>query len=98
MYVCVHLFCVYVVCVGSGIATGWSPVQGVLRTVYTRRLRNWKSGQGPTKGCGAIEKKKLQLPRYCTLLSEIIAVLTAIFLFPFTLFASEWHTISISVT
>jgi hypothetical protein len=44
VYVC--LFCVCVVlCVGSGLATGWSPVQGVLPTVY--RLRNWKSGQGP---------------------------------------------------
>jgi hypothetical protein len=38
--VCVHLFCV-----GSGLATGWSPVQGVLQTVYG--LRNWKSGRGP---------------------------------------------------
>jgi hypothetical protein len=45
MPVCVRLFCVCVVlCVGSGLATGWSPVQGVLTTVY--RLRNWKSGQG----------------------------------------------------
>jgi hypothetical protein len=30
-----HLLCVCVVlCVGCGIATGWSPVQGVLPTVY----------------------------------------------------------------
>jgi hypothetical protein len=44
--VCVRLFCVSVVLrVGSGLAMGWSPVQGVLPTVY--RLRNWKSGQGP---------------------------------------------------
>jgi hypothetical protein len=35
MDVCVHLFCVYVVLyVGIGLATGWSPVQGVLPTVY----------------------------------------------------------------
>jgi hypothetical protein len=35
MDVCVHLFCVCIVlCVGSGLATGWSPVQGVLPTVY----------------------------------------------------------------
>jgi hypothetical protein len=35
MDVCVSLFYVYVVlCVGSGLATGWSPVQGVLPTVY----------------------------------------------------------------
>jgi hypothetical protein len=46
MDVCVRLFCVcVVVCEGSGLATGWSPVQGVLPTVCI--LRNWKSGQGP---------------------------------------------------
>jgi hypothetical protein len=46
MDVCVGLFCVCVVlCVGIGLATGWSPVQGVQPTEY--RLRNWKSGQGP---------------------------------------------------
>jgi hypothetical protein len=44
MAVCVYSVCV-VPCVGSGLATGWSPVQGVLPIVY--RLRNWKSGQGP---------------------------------------------------
>jgi hypothetical protein len=39
--VCMRLFCVYVVlCLGSGLATGWSLVQGVLLTMY--RLRNWK--------------------------------------------------------
>jgi hypothetical protein len=33
--VCVRLFCVCIVlCVGSGPATGWSPVQEVLPTVY----------------------------------------------------------------
>jgi hypothetical protein len=32
--VCVHLFCVYaVLCAGSGLATCWSPVEGVLPTV-----------------------------------------------------------------
>jgi hypothetical protein len=41
MDVCARLFCVCVVlCVGSGLATGWSPVQGVLSTLY--RLGNWK--------------------------------------------------------
>jgi hypothetical protein len=55
MDVCVRLFCVCVVlCVGSGLATGWSPVQEVLPTVCTSR--NWKSGQGPTKGCTAIDR------------------------------------------
>jgi hypothetical protein len=56
MDVCVRLFSVCVVlCVGSGLAKGWSPVQGVLPTMY--RLRNWKSGQGP-KGCRAIERER----------------------------------------
>jgi hypothetical protein len=48
MAVCVPLFWVCVVlCVGSGLATGWSLVQGVLQIVY--RLRNWKSGPGPNR-------------------------------------------------
>jgi hypothetical protein len=35
MDVCVSVFCVYVVlCVGSGLATGWSPFEGVLLTAY----------------------------------------------------------------
>jgi hypothetical protein len=35
MNVCVRSFCVCVVlCVGSGLATGWSLVQGVLPTLY----------------------------------------------------------------
>jgi hypothetical protein len=43
---CVRLFCVCVVlCIGSGLATGLSPVQGAVPTVY--RLINCKSGQGP---------------------------------------------------
>jgi hypothetical protein len=53
MDVCVRLFCVcVVVCVGSCLATGWSPVQGVLLDVY--RIKKLKSGPNPTKGCRAI--------------------------------------------
>jgi hypothetical protein len=37
--------CASILCVGSGFATGWSPVEGVLPTVY--RWKNWKRGQGP---------------------------------------------------
>jgi hypothetical protein len=52
---CVRLFCVCVVlCVGSGHATGSSPVQGVLPNVY--RIKKLKSGQGPTKPCRVIEE------------------------------------------
>jgi hypothetical protein len=44
MEVCVRLFCVCaVLCVGSGLATGWSPVQGVHR-LY-KRLRNSKAAK-----------------------------------------------------
>jgi hypothetical protein len=46
MGVCVRLFCVCVVmCVGSGLETDWSPVQGTYR--LCRGSRNWKSGQSP---------------------------------------------------
>jgi hypothetical protein len=43
MDVCVRLLCVCVVlCVGSGFVTGWSPVQGVLPTVYKiKNLKKW---------------------------------------------------------
>jgi hypothetical protein len=51
------IVCIYSVfvlsCAGSGLVTGWSPVQGVLRTVY-RIKKLIKSGQGPTEGCRAI--------------------------------------------
>jgi hypothetical protein len=54
--ICVLLFCVCVVlCVGSGLATDWSPIQGVLSTVNT--LRNWKSDRGPEKVCRAIDRQ-----------------------------------------
>jgi hypothetical protein len=48
MDVCVRLFYVYVVMyVESDLATSWSPVQGVLPSVY--RIMKLKSGQGPMK-------------------------------------------------
>jgi hypothetical protein len=50
---CIYSVCV-VLCVSSGLATGWSPLQRVLPTVYG--LRNWKGGQGP---------QGLQSPRQC---------------------------------
>jgi hypothetical protein len=54
MDVCVHLFSVCIVlCVGSGLATDWSPIQRILPTVY--RIKKLKSCQGPTKGCRAID-------------------------------------------
>jgi hypothetical protein len=40
--------------VGGGLVTGWSPVQGALPCIG---LRNWKSGQHPTKGCRATDRQ-----------------------------------------
>jgi hypothetical protein len=37
-YGCLCLFCV---CIGSGLATGWSPIQGVLPTVYKNKKLKW---------------------------------------------------------
>jgi hypothetical protein len=55
MNVCVRLFCICVVlCVGSGLATIWCPVQGFILTVYI--IENLKSGRSQ-QGYRAIEKK-----------------------------------------
>jgi hypothetical protein len=55
MDVCVRLFSVYVVlCIGRGLATGSSPVQGVIPTLY--RIKKLKSGQGLTKGYRPTER------------------------------------------
>jgi hypothetical protein len=65
MDVCVRLFCVSVVlCVGSGLATGWPPVQGVLPTVY--RLRNWK---------GVMAKQRAAETYYVSLLSLFLVLI-----------------------
>jgi hypothetical protein len=52
--VCMRSFCVCVVLsLDSGLATVWSPVRGVLPTVY--RIKKLKNYQGPTKDSRAIE-------------------------------------------
>jgi hypothetical protein len=43
MDVCLCLFCV---CIGSGLVTDWSPIQGVLTTVLG--LRNWSEAKSFT--------------------------------------------------
>jgi hypothetical protein len=53
MDVCVYSVCV-VLCVGSGLAKGWSSSKETYRLWIC--LRNWKSDKDP-KGCRAIEKK-----------------------------------------
>jgi hypothetical protein len=63
MDVCVRVFCVYaVLCIGSGLATGWSPAQGVLPTVYSieklkkrprfKELHNLRVRDRRKKRCG----------------------------------------------
>jgi hypothetical protein len=46
---------------------GWSPVQGVLSTVY--RLRNWKSGQGPQ---GLLSHRHIDDLKLCKSFQEAI--------------------------
>jgi hypothetical protein len=51
----VSVYSVFVLfCVDSGLATSWSPFKESYRLCI--RLRNWKSGQGPTKDCTAIDR------------------------------------------
>jgi hypothetical protein len=45
--------CAFILCIGRGLPAGWFHIQGVLPTVY--RIMKLKSGQGPTKGCKAID-------------------------------------------
>jgi hypothetical protein len=52
------VWCMYafILCLGSGLATGWSLVQGVLPSVK-KWLRNWKRGLGPEWAGRTIERK-----------------------------------------
>jgi hypothetical protein len=60
----VYLYSVFVLfCIGSGLVTGWSPVQGVLSAGYkikklqaVYKIKKLQSGQGPTKDCRAIDR------------------------------------------
>jgi hypothetical protein len=54
MDVCVGLFCVYVLCVGNGLSTGLSPVQGVLPTLY--RITELIKATEVHKGYRAIDR------------------------------------------
>jgi hypothetical protein len=59
MSVCIYSVCA-VLYAGIGLATGRSPAQGVLPTV-NRITKLKKKGQGPTKGCRAINEWMLLL-------------------------------------
>jgi hypothetical protein len=55
MDVCVRLFCFYAVLgIGSGLEIGWSPYKESYQLCIG--LQNWKSSQGPTKGCRATDE------------------------------------------
>jgi hypothetical protein len=57
---CMRLFCVCVaLCIGSGLATGLSLVQGVLLSVCKNDYGTEE--EGPVRVLGAIEKKPLRL-------------------------------------
>jgi hypothetical protein len=56
MVVCVRLFCVCVVlCIGRGLATGWSLVQGVLPSVL-KDHETEEEARVQQKGCRAIDE------------------------------------------
>jgi hypothetical protein len=60
MDVSVHLLCVCIdLCIGNGLATLWSPSMDFCRLCI--RSRNWKSGQGQTKDCRAIDRQLFPL-------------------------------------
>jgi hypothetical protein len=74
MNVCVRLFCVCaVLCPGRGLASGWSPVQGVNRLYMG--LRNWKSDQGSIKDCRITDEwnKLDRMGMCCCYLDEIFS-------------------------
>jgi hypothetical protein len=77
MSVC--LFCVCVVlCAGSGLATGWSPVQGVLPTMYRikklkkRPRSKWLWLDVPALSDGSVENPRKALVRIAGLRAEIL--------------------------
>jgi hypothetical protein len=57
---CAFILCLCFLCVDSGLATGSSPIQGVLPTVYRiKKLKNWAKFQGSTtiqreRECGSL--------------------------------------------
>jgi hypothetical protein len=46
--------CAFILCVGRGLATGWSPSKESYRLCIG--LRNWKTGHGPTEGRRAVDE------------------------------------------
>jgi hypothetical protein len=64
MDVRLRLFSFYVVlCVGGSLATGWSPSKKSYRLCIG--LRNWKCGEGQTKGWTAIARWMDGKIKYC---------------------------------
>jgi hypothetical protein len=53
VHVCLCCVCA-ILCVGSGFVTGWSPTKESCWLCIG--LWNWKSGQGPAKGCRTINE------------------------------------------
>jgi hypothetical protein len=91
MDVFVRVFCVCVVlCVGNGLATGWSPVQGVLPPVY--RIKKLKKRSMSKKRTA--QPLKLHEP----VIVKIISVELAIELIDKLIFLMELDTLSSSLS
>jgi hypothetical protein len=68
--VCVYVWVILCLCIGRGLATSWSPAQGVLPTVLRSRKPkwNWEFHGGrprPNWGCSAKEKNIQSLTILC---------------------------------
>jgi hypothetical protein len=48
--------CVFILCAGSGLATGWSPVQGVLLTLYKIKKLKKRQRSNQKKDCSTIDR------------------------------------------
>jgi hypothetical protein len=66
-WVFVRVYCVYMFCVGSDLANGWSPVQWVLTTVYKIKKLEWN---GAFRRCHMLQYEFIYI--YCMCLTEVI--------------------------
>jgi hypothetical protein len=73
VYVLLFYVCV-VLCVGSGLATDWSLVQGVLPTVY--RIKNLKKRPRSNKKAVEPQRKKINMISHNIIINRHLEVMT----------------------